>query len=305
MPPKNTRNTVPPPEEEQDLMTMIRAMSAQISVMNVKLDKIDSIDSEMKSVKIILNDLKTENTQLKTLVRDQDKKLADMNTANNLLENRVNNLEQHHRSWSARVLNIPLTQDEEYDNDVVAKKVYALVLLPILQGAVEKKMLAHIPTVDQLLEVAHILPGKAGSPKAIIMRFYNRNIKEMIFKLKKFYAPREEGSARSQVFGASGGRGGGDGDTLGGAAGGAWSQSDGNGGDNTESGGFEGRGKFCFPLYEDLTRATFLKMRAIGADARVKACWTIRGQIRFTLVKNPKDIRKVVSILDPLDLILK
>jgi hypothetical protein len=46
-------------------------------------------------------------------------------------------------------------------------------------------------------------------------------------------------------------------------------------------------------------------MRAITNDERVKACWTIKGQIRFVLHKNEKDVRRVQSLLTPLDDILK
>jgi len=164
---------------------------------------------------------------------------------------------------------------------VVTNKVYNLALLPILQGALERKQLHNIPSVEQLLEVAHVLPGKDGDPKPIIMRFFNRNTKDLIFRLKKFYAPRISGSGG-----------------IGGGGGGARARAE-------EAGGFEGRGKYTFPLYEDLTRATFKKMRAIAEDSRVKACWSVKGQLKFVLHSNPNEIRKVASLLDPLDSILK
>jgi FtsZ-binding cell division protein ZapB len=291
MPPKNKKEISE--EDNGSMIEMMRAMqsqlSGQLSGLSEKIEKMDSrfdvIDRDVHDVKVILNDLKTENRQLKSEVKAMDKKLQDMDERNNALENRINQLEQHHRGWSARVLNVPLSPEEESDNFSVITKVYDLVLLPILQGALERKMLRYIPKADQLLEVAHVLPGKAGEPKPIIMRFYNRDIKDTIFKLKKYYAPRMEQS------GPRGGGGGGA--AMGGGAGG-----------DQEPGGFEGRGKFCFPLYEDLTRATFLKMRTISKDERVKSCWTVKGQIKFVLHKNTKEVKRVVSLLDPLDIIL-
>jgi hypothetical protein len=286
---RGTRNTNSGDIEIQDLAEMMQNMSAQLAAMNVKLvklDTIDTIDSEVKGLKVLICDLKNENKQLKSDNRDMQKQLSDMNSTNVALENRVIHLEQYHRSWSARALNIPLTPEEESDNSIVAAKVYSLLLLPILHGAADRKLIPHIPTVDQLLEVAHILPGKAGEPKPVIMRFYSRNVKEIIFKLKKFYAPRVEGTAS----GASReGRGSGD--------------REGDEGD--EAGGFEGRGKYCFPLYEDLVRAAFQKLRALSKDDRVKAAWSVKGQIRFILYKSPKEIRKVVSLLDPIETILQ
>jgi hypothetical protein len=273
----------------RSMSAQLASQTAQLASMDAKMVKIDSIDNEVKSLKVLLNDLKAENKQLKQEAAVTESKLADMNERNNQLENRLNNLEQHHRGWSARVLNIRLTPEEESDNTKVADAVYNRVLLPILQGARERKLLQHIPSVDQLLEVAHVLNGKPGEPKPVILRFFSRNIKDMIFKLKKFYAPRDSG-------GRSGGKDGGRNSTGGGG---------GTGGEQEEAGGFEGRGKYLFPLYEDLTRATFKKMRAISDDNRVKACWSIKGQLKFVQHKSPNEIRKVVSIFDPLDTILK
>jgi hypothetical protein len=267
-------------------------MSAQLSAMNIKLEKIDSIENEVRSLRVLLKDVTNENKQLKTEVKQLDQQLAEMNEKNNILENRLNNLEQHHRGWSARVLGIPLSPEEESDNYAVAAKVYDLALLPILRGAVERKMLREIPSADQLLEIAHVLPGRAGDPKPVIVRFYNRNVRDTIFKLKKFYAPREaRGGAGGRTAGV--GRGG----TAGGGAGGHAGVS---GGPGEEAGGFEGRGKYLFPIYEDLTRSTFQKMRAIAKDSRVQACWS-----KFTLVSSPNEVKKVQSLLDPLDKILK
>ena len=266
-------------EDDRSMMDIIKNMSSQLSSLTAKMEKIDTIESEVKNLRVLLSDLKSENVQLKADARENERKLSEMNERNNHLEDRLNNLEQHHRGWGARILNVPLTPEEEADNNRVRDIVFNIALRPILEGAVAKNLLSKVPTADQLLETAHVLPGKAGQPKPIIMRFYNRNVRDVCFTLKKYYAPRVEQSG--------GGRGG--------AA---------RGGDEG-AGGFEGRGRYLYPLYEDLTRATFLKMRAITNDERVKACWTIKGQIRFVLHKNEKDVRRVQSLLTLLDDILK
>ena len=294
---KKKPTDAPEEEDHTSMLEMMRGMSAQLSAMNIKLEKIDSIENEVRSLRVLLNDVTNENKLLRTEIKQLDQQLAEMNDKNNSLENRLNSLEQHHRGWSARVLGIPLSPEEESDNYAVAAKVYDLALLPILRGAVERKMLRDIPSADQLLEIAHVLPGKAGDPKPVIVRFYNRNVRDTIFKLKKFFAPREaRGGAGGWTAGA--GRGG----TAGGGAGVLAGVS---GGSGEEAGGFEGRGKYLFPIYEDLTRSTFQKMRAIAKDSRVQACWSTKGQIKFTLVSSPNEVKKVQSLLDPLDKILK
>jgi len=210
-----------------------------------------------------------------------------MNERNNYLENRLHSLEQHHRGWSARVLNVPIPPEEENNNFKVRDIVYNVALCPILEGAVQKKIIPDFPTADQLLEMAHVLPGKAGQPKPIILRFFNRNMRDVIFRMKKLYAPRQNLNGRGGASGASGASG------PSGASGGG-----GGGGD-------EERGRFLYPIYEDLTKTTFQKMRAISQDSRVKACWTVKGQIRFTLNRDVNEVKRVTSLLDSLDSILK
>jgi len=277
-------------EEEYSVKEMIRAMQSQLKGIDSKLNKIDTIENEVKGLRVILTDLKNENKQLKAEARENEKKIEDLNERNNQLENRLHSLEQHHRGWSARIMNIPLTTEEENDNFRVRDAVYNMALRPILEGAVKEKLIQNIPTADQLLETAHVLPGKPGKPKPVILRFFNRNMRDIIFKLKKSYALRMQATRDGRTNGGGGGGGGGAGD-----GGARW---DGAGGDGD-------RGKFSYPIYEDLTRSTFLKLRAISQDDRVKSCWTIKGQIRFTLKKNEKEVKKVVSLLDPLDVILK
>jgi uncharacterized protein YoxC len=286
-------------EQSSDLsiQEMMRKMSGQLADINKKLEKIDTIESDVRGLKILLNDVKHENKQLREEVKMKEKQLQDMNTRLNHQEDRLNSLEQHHRGWSARVLNIPLSQEEESDNIKVRDKVYNMALLPILRGAVSKHLLPGVPTAEQLLEVAHVLPGPAGQPKPVIMRFYNRHVRDVCFRLKKHFAPRMD-----RGTGGGGAGGGGAGGGGGGAAGGGGA---GAGAGDREGGGFEGRGRYLFPLYEDLTRSAFQKMRAIAKDSRVKACWTVKGQIKFTLVNKPEDVKRVSSLLDPLDDILK
>ena len=163
--------------------------------------------------------------------------------------------------------------EEEADPSTVIDKVYRLALLPILEGAVQDGELNEVPSADQVLEVAHVLPGKQGLPKPVIMRFYNRNLRNLVFKHKRDHAPRAAATG-------TGPRGGG------GAR------------------GTERPGKHLFPLYDDLTRINYAKMKAIGQNERVQACWSVRGQLRFKLLDSDT-VRKVVSVFDPIDKILR
>jgi hypothetical protein len=48
-----------------------------------------------------------------------------------------------------------------------------------------------------------------------------------------------------------------------------------------------------YPFYEDLTRDNFLKMKALAANQHVLACWSVGGQLCFTLASNPDIVSHV------------
>lgn len=254
----------------------IKSQSDQLASINQKVDKIELVENEVKNLKTLVTSLRDENKQLREEVNRKEKQLDDMQSTVNGLETRLNNLEQHHRGWSARVMNIPVSEEEEKNPTAMIHKVFHLALRPILEGAVQIGKLQSLPAAEQVLEVAHVLPGKPGAVKPIIMRFFSRNIRNLIFQLKRDFASREEPS-QGAVTRRSGAN---------------------------ADGRYEGKGRFRYPLYDDLTKANLSKMKAIAADSRVQSCWTVNGQIRFRL-KDSDAVRKVVSILDPLDLILK
>ena len=190
-----------------------------------------SLSNEVKTIKTLVESLSEENKELRRELKEKDKQLEDMQTTITDMQVRQNNLEQHHRGWGARVLNLPVTEEEEADPEVMIEKVYQLALRPILEGAHQAGMIKSIPDADQVLEIAHVLPGKPDQPKPIIMRFYNRNLRNLIFRFKRDFAPRER-----NMSGSGGGR-------SGGAA------RSGN-----DRSGTERPGRFKYPLYDDLTK---------------------------------------------------
>ena len=263
-----------------DIFRLLKSQSEQLSALTSKMEKVDQIESEVKSIRTLMVSLTEENKELRSALKEKDSQLSDMQDSLNTMESKLNSLEQHHRGWGARVLNIPLSKEEEGSPEATIEKVYRLALFPMLEGAVRTGKLQSIPRADQVLEVAHVLPGKAGQPKPIIMRFFNRNMRNLCFQLKRDFATREAASGGGTRGGRSSGGGGGAG------------------------GGSEGAGRFKYPLYDDLTQLNLAKMRAISQDDRVQACWTVSGQIKFKL-KNSETIKKVSSIHDDLDTILK
>jgi uncharacterized protein YoxC len=255
----------------------------QLAKITCQMSKVDLIEAEVKDLKTLMVSLREENKELKADVKQKDAQLDDMQKSLSGMESRLNNLEQHHRGWGARVLNIPLSQAEESNTSATIEKVFDLALRPILEGAVREGKLPSLPLAAQVLEMAHVLPGKPGFPKPIIMRFFSRQIRNICFQFKRDFAEREPGGDG----GGTGGRGGSD-----------------QGGRRLSGEAPERRGRFRFPLYDDLTKQNLTKMRSIAQDERVQACWTVNGSIRFKL-KDSDSVRKVVSVMDPLEMILK
>ena len=163
------------------------------------------------------------------------------------LKAKLNHLEQHHGSWSVRVTGVKIPSDEETDPNRVKHHLYEQLLKPILLGAVSNKILPTLPGESEIIERAHVLPTKNNdAPKPIIARFYSRDMRALIFKLKKEFAPRETLKPRS----------------------------------NQESGPAKPAGLRC-QIYDNLTRTNFLKMKAIGDNKWVDQCWSANGHLKF------------------------
>jgi hypothetical protein len=216
-------------------------------------DIVKSYKVDLASINTKLDTLLTENAALKKMVAARDEEIEG-------LKLHINGLEQHNRSWSVRIMGLPLSAAEEKSSSLVKEKVYNDVILPILEGAVKEGDIQQVPSnASAVIEMAHPLRAKDGAIKPIIARFYSRETRSLVFRHKKSYAPKLADGPN--------------------------------------------KGRYKYSLFEDLTALTFTKMRALAADPRVAASWTSHGQIRFRLLDDPT-VRKVNSVLDPLDKIL-
>jgi hypothetical protein len=158
-----------------------------------RLSKLDSITTKLAKLESMLSATQAENKVLKETI-------ATQNTTIMGLKDRLNNLEQHGRSFSVRVNNLPLEGAEEKDPPTVSKKVFETVFLPILQGAASKQAISQVPSCYEMIEMAHPLPARGAGPKPIIVRFFNRNIKSVLFKHRKEFAPKDSSSRPRYIY---------------------------------------------------------------------------------------------------------
>jgi hypothetical protein len=158
-----------------------------------KLASLDSITKKLSNLENMLAATQAENKVLRETVNRQNDSIIE-------LKSRLNSLEQHGRSFSVRVNNLHLDAPEEKDPPAVIKKVYDTVFLPILQGAASKHAISSVPSCFDMIEMAHPLPGKSDRPKPIIVRFFNRNLKAVLFKHRKEFATTVKEGQRTRYL---------------------------------------------------------------------------------------------------------
>jgi hypothetical protein len=230
------------------------------------LAKLTYLTEKVESMEAALKEATREKESLKQIVKIQTDELAGQAIEIADLRNCLNEREQYSRNWSMRALNIPIPSDSETNSRHVMQIVYDSLLYPILEGARSKGEITAVPNCDTLLETAHILPGKAGAHKPVILRFYSRYWRNLVFRHRKEFAPREQATGYAA------------------AAGGAAPRS----------------ARMKYPFFEDLTRATFIKLNTIKQHEEVTSAWTVNGTIRFK-VKDKTSIFKVNSINDDIE----
>jgi hypothetical protein len=223
-----------------------------------KLSSLDAITQKLSKLESMFTAVQEENKMLKATIDTQQATILNLKTS-------LNNLEQHGRSYSVRVNNVSLEGVDEREPPAIIKKVYDSVFLPILKGAATKQAISSVPTCYETIEMAHTLPGRGDRPKAIIVRFFNRNVKTLLFRHRKEFAVKAEASG---------------------------------------SGPGADRVRYAFPFHDDLTRDTYLKMKALQADPRVHACWSTGGSLRYKL-SEAGDVKRVPSVYASNDDILK
>jgi hypothetical protein len=225
-----------------------------------KLSSLDAISQKLAKLETMFSAVQEENMKMKATIEKQQATIVDLKTS-------LNNLEQHGRSYSVRVNNFPLDGVDERDPPAIINKVFNSIFLPILNGAVSKQAITSVPTCFETIEMAHTLPGRGDKPKPIIVRFFNRNVKTLIFRHRKEFAPKAD------LPGSTSGSG-------------------------------SARVKYAYPFHDDLTRDTYAKMKALQADPRVHACWSTGGYLRYKLSESG-DVRRVTSVYASNDDILK
>ena len=114
--------------------------------------------------------------------------------------------------------------------------------------------------------MAHILPAKKDSNKPVIVRFYSRFMRSLVFRYRKNFAPREEKTAGP-------------------------------------SGGAVKAPKMKYSFFEDLSKETYAKLTEIKREPEVQSAWTVSGSIRFKTKNSERLYTKFNPCLSPLPIL--
>jgi hypothetical protein len=173
MPPKKTQPSDPAAESDADtklnsILAQLASMNNNMEAINRRLDKVDLLGEQLNNIEESMRNISTEHANFKSTLA------SNQVTISNIQASQVS-MDQYNRSWSVRIMELQLSADDESNPFRLVETVYNKVFLPILSGALSEDLIPRIPSCDQLLERAHVLPAtKAGAIKPIICRFLNR-----------------------------------------------------------------------------------------------------------------------------------
>jgi hypothetical protein len=179
MPPKAT--PAPVQAASNDLAGQLAELTSIVKSYAERFDRLETI----------LTETRRENTALKAALQLKEGEITK-------LKEKVNDQEQYVRGWSLRILNLQLPPEDATYPDRVMQHAFKKVFEPIFQGALSRNIINAIPSPHSIIETAHILPAKKDSINTVIVRFYSRNIRNMLFRLKREFAPKSAPNTRAE-----------------------------------------------------------------------------------------------------------
>ena len=132
---------------KKQLEDVVTGLNQRLDGLLSKITALESMPARLTHLEALLEAAALENANLRQSLEAKD------TTINGKLL-KMNSLEQYNRSWSIRINGLAVTSEEEKDSDLVKRKVYNNLLLPILQGAVKQGDLTDVPPVERVLEAA-------------------------------------------------------------------------------------------------------------------------------------------------------
>lgn len=271
--------SLPPPASasaDEKLNFLMAKMCEMSSYMSVNQEKVSALEARADAVEEDISDLRSEVTSIKS---NLEASIINLQSELISVKTTLNVRDQQLRSKSVKLSGLPFSEDEASSSEpglVLAETVYARILCPILNAAVEAGAISYVPTLGDCIDEIYRLnswpnkpstpPGtalaKAPAPPTVIIKLFSPAGRLALLRFKRDNTPSPSAIEKSQ-------------------------------------------GSVGFYISEDLTPSTFKLLRDLQKHQKVDKAWTVNGKIRF--VRSGDRNRKVYmvkSIYDPISTIL-
>jgi outer membrane murein-binding lipoprotein Lpp len=167
-------------------------MNAKLDLLCASIQKINDIESTVKSMDTTVKSLVQENQALRADLAARDVKIQT-------LTDQLNRLDQSSRSNSLRILGLPITTQTPTSR--IIDIVYKEILLPTLESA---KQAGDIPenavlSPYAIISNAFAIPAKNSNSSPVIVKLNSELIRSIVFKHKKAALPTHLDTATNRV----------------------------------------------------------------------------------------------------------
>lgn len=267
---------------------MAQSMQDKIDLILLQVQKIDSVEKEIKSLNDKFDQLSTKVTTIEKTVNDHaaaiseiKKEMASSKAEMKTLKTSYNNREQRLRASTIRVLNFPCQPDDANDNyKALTARIYDRIVRPAIVAAKAAGDISSVPQQQNAIEACFraftpsgsLMGGSSGGatggtppqkpppPPPVIVRLSSGAIKFAVSKHRK--AVPLPGESERERFGIR-----------------------------------------RFIIVEDLTPDNLRLLKDLQRDDRTDKVWSVNGQIHFS-EKGKPGFKKVRNVFDPLEVIL-
>ena len=242
----------------------LQSLEAKLDMLLKKMDDFSALQAKVVRLETIVNDLSENVTSLNKEVLS--------------LKEQANVREQQARGNSIRIFGLAVSEEEAEDpsGKVLSKRVYDLLIKPVLAAAKANKEIDVLPQQSNAIsdvyrfrvgKVKAAIPGLPGlpqdlpAPAPIIVKFSSLHIRLAFLRNKRASLPAV--SETDKFFGV----------------------------------------KYYFAT-EDLTGPTYKKMREMMDSSLVEKVWAYDGRLRFT-VPGDKLVKRVKSVFSSVEDIIR
>ena len=181
-----------PPIKNIIMDTTMAEMNAKLDLLCGSIQKINDIETTVKSMDTTVKALVLENQALRADLVARDEKIQS-------LTDQLNRLDQSTRSNSLRILGLPVTTQSSTAK--IIDTVYKEILLPTIEAA---KRAGDLPEQTVLSPYAIIsnafaIPAKNNTSSPVILKLNSELIRSIVFKHKKEALPTHLDTATNRV----------------------------------------------------------------------------------------------------------